>query len=65
MSKTPPVSKRIRASQPAIEKAIAAIQSSGLSVDRLLIEGGKVEVVVAPVDGGKVPENHGCFKPWS
>lgn len=48
---------RTKASKDAISKAIEAAQSCGLSVDSLLIDGGKVELKLAAVDGVKKIHN--------
>lgn len=55
---------RIRASQAAMEKAIAAIQNSGLTVDKLLIEGGRIEIRIAGVEQHGKPENDDGLQPW-
>ncbi len=55
---------RIRSSQATIEKAISAAQSCGLTVDKLLINGGRVELRLAPVDAQAQKTNPAGPKKW-
>ena len=55
---------RIRASEDAIKKAIAAAHACGLSVDSLLIHGGKVELKTSTIENTEQPENAEGLKGW-
>jgi len=57
-------SKRVRASERAIRVAIKAIHDSGLSVDRLLINGAQVEIRCASVEGERDDHDDGGLEKW-
>lgn len=61
---TPANSKRIRASERAILVAIKAIQSAGLSVDKLLINGAQVEIRCTSVEGDRDDRDDAGLKQW-
>lgn len=56
--------KRIRASKSAIMAAIDAMQERGLTVGKLCISGGKVEIIPAGVEETAATQNDGGLKDW-
>lgn len=56
--------KRVRASERAIRAALKAIQASGMSVDKLLITGGQVEIQCGGVEGGKRDHEDTGLEKW-
>jgi len=61
---TPVPQKRVRASSHTLTTALKAISDAGLSVDKLLISGGRIELHIAGVDGTPKQANHGALEPW-
>lgn len=59
-----PKHKRVRASEHAVSAVLKAMAENGLHVGKLCIEGGKVEIHVADVDGESAPANHGGPEKW-
>lgn len=55
-------STRIRASANAIKAALSAMQESGLSVDRVCVTGGKVEIHCGGVDEHQSTKNDGSVE---
>lgn len=56
--------KRIRASERALRVALKAIQASGLSVDKLLINGAQIEIHCAGIEGEKPDHDDGGLEKW-
>lgn len=56
--------KRVRASRKAIEAALEALAARGLAVDKLCVEGGKVEIVIASVEADSAPVNRKGLEKW-
>lgn len=56
--------KRIRASEHAVSAVLKALAENGLSVDKLCIEGGKVEIHVAGIEEGAPQETHTGLEKW-
>jgi hypothetical protein len=56
--------RRVRASERAIRAALKAIQASGMSVDKLLITGGQVEIRCASVEGSTHDQDDGGLEKW-
>lgn len=56
--------KRVRASERAVTVALLAMKAAGLSVDRLCISGGQVEIHCGSVETKPEPKNHGGLKDW-
>jgi hypothetical protein len=57
-------SKRVRASQPAIRAALQAIKDVGLTVGKVCVAGGKVEIHCGSVEPGDNDERNSGLKPW-
>jgi len=64
MTASPQISqKRVRASERALRVAFKAMKDSGLSVDKLLINGGQIEIHCAGIErAGADHENEGLEK---
>ena len=56
--------KRIRASESAIVAAINAAKRSGLCVDSMLIEGGKVEIKFGGIVANDDTPDDGGLEKW-
>lgn len=66
-STRPPVNPpptRTRASEVAIRAALRAIQDAGLPVEKVCVNGGKVEIHCAPVEPAKPRENDKGLEKW-
>jgi hypothetical protein len=63
-SAAPQTSKRVRTSERALLVALKALQSSGLSVEKLLITGGQIEIHCGTVEEKPQTEKHGGLKQW-
>lgn len=61
-----PVGKsRVRASEAAIKATLKAMRENGISIARVCITGGKVEIHPGEVEAGSAPANtDGRIKPW-
>lgn len=59
-----PEGKRVRASERAIRAALKALQASGMSVDKLLITGGQVEIRCAHIEGKNDDHDDGGLEKW-
>jgi hypothetical protein len=55
---------RIRASETAIKAALKAIRDAGLSVERVCVTGGQVEIHCGPVEGDIAREKDGGLEEW-
>lgn len=55
---------RIRASERSLTIALKAMQDAGLSVDKLCISGGKIEIHCVPVVENHPAKNDGGLKDW-
>lgn len=55
---------RIRASEAAIKAALKAMREAGLSVKKLCVSGGQVEIHAGAVESEEPPENDGRLKQW-
>lgn len=55
---------RTRASEKAIRAALRAIQDAGLPVEKVCVNGGKVEIHCAPVEPGKPRRNDEGLEKW-
>ncbi|KEC73191.1 hypothetical protein RLPCCGM1_c1307 [Rhizobium leguminosarum bv. phaseoli CCGM1] len=56
--------KRVRASERAIRAALKAIQASGMSVDKLLITGGQIEIRCTSVEGSTRDQDDESLEKW-
>lgn len=56
--------KRTRSSKTAIANALAALKEAGLSVEKLCISGGQVEIQIADIERGKNPQDYDGEKSW-
>ena len=59
-----PKQTRVRASENALRIALTVAQECGLSVDGLLIEGGKIEIKFSGVEEKTSLKNHGGLEDW-
>lgn len=59
-----PSSTRIRASEKAIGAALRAIRAAGLTVDKMCVDGARVEIHCGRVDAGEQVNNDGGLKDW-
>lgn len=55
---------RVRASERSLTIALKAMQDAGLSVDKLCIAGGKIEIHCAHVEEKQPAKNDGGLKDW-
>jgi hypothetical protein len=56
--------KRIRASEHALTTALKAMQACGLSVGKVCINGGRIEIHCAGDDVAEPEEDNGGLKDW-
>ncbi len=56
--------KRVVASKAAVKAAIAAARECGLSVEGMLITGGKIELRLSGVEEADPSENDGGLEKW-
>lgn len=54
--------KRIRASEAALRIALDVVREKGMSVEKLLIQGGQFEIHFGGVDAANPAENDGGLK---
>lgn len=59
-----PSQTRIRASKNAIKVAIEAVQTTGLTVHKLCINGSKVEIHTQPVDETEQKPKNTGLEQW-
>ncbi|KFB10379.1 hypothetical protein [Nitratireductor basaltis] len=57
-------SKRVRASVAAIKAALTAVQETGLSVDKVCVSGGEVEIHCGGIENRKPAQNDGGLEEW-
>jgi hypothetical protein len=55
---------RVRASKPAIEAALRALRDAGVSVDKLCVNGGQVEIHCGRVEQARQPVDDGGLEEW-
>lgn len=61
----PPIKQtRVRASEKAVTVALKALQNAGLSVDRLCISGGQIEIHCGSVEATVATKKDGGLKDW-
>lgn len=56
--------KRVRASEHALKTALKAMQDCGLSVGKVCINGGRIEIHTTHVEGEQPEEDNGGLKDW-
>jgi hypothetical protein len=56
--------KRVRASEHALKTAIKAMKDCGLSVGKVCINGGRIEIHTAGDDGVEAEEDNGGLEKW-
>ncbi|MDQ0319992.1 hypothetical protein QO002_002130 [Pararhizobium capsulatum DSM 1112] len=56
--------KRVRASERALRIALRVVQDTGLSVEKLCITGGQIEIHCGRVDAEKPSPDHGGPEDW-
>ncbi|QKV17815.1 hypothetical protein [Oricola thermophila] len=59
-----PKQTRVRASKRALEIALDVLAEKGLSVEKLCVKGGQVEIHTRSVEADSSHENHGGLKQW-
>lgn len=55
---------RVRASEAALRTALKALKAEGLSVGKLCITGGQVEIHVGGIEANPLIENDGGPEDW-
>lgn len=55
---------RTRASEKAIRAALRAIQDAGLPVEKVCVNGGKVEIHCAPIERGDEQSDDKGLEKW-
>lgn len=60
----PEPQKRVRASEHALTTALKAMQSCGLSVEKVSISGGRIEIHCGGVEEEGAEINNGGLKDW-
>lgn len=60
----PEKSSRVRASERAVTIALKALKSAGLSVDKLCIAGGQIEIHCGGVEPKTPTEEDDGLEPW-
>jgi hypothetical protein len=56
--------KRVRASERALRIALKVVQDSGLSVEKVCVTGGQIEIHCGHVEGQQPSPDHGGLKDW-
>jgi hypothetical protein len=56
--------RRTRASESALKKTLTAMREAGLSVDKVCVTGGKVEIHCAPIAGKPAAKKDGGLREW-
>lgn len=59
-----PVRSRVRASENAIRAALKAVLETGLSVDKVCVNGGQVEIHCGGVEGPGRPAKDEGLEKW-
>jgi hypothetical protein len=56
--------KRVRASERALRIALKVVQDSGLSVEKVCVTGGQIEIHCGHVEDQQPSPDHGGLKDW-
>ncbi len=64
VSSLPQPAKRVRASERALRIALKVVQDSGLSVEKLCVTGGQIEIHCGHVEGHEPSPDHGGPEDW-
>lgn len=56
--------KRVRASEHALKAAIKAMQECGLSVEKLSISGGRIEIHCGAIEGVTPTDEYAGLEKW-
>jgi hypothetical protein len=56
--------KRVRASEHALKTAIRAMKDCGLSVGKVCINGGRIEIHTTRLEGEDPDEDNGGLEKW-
>lgn len=55
---------RVRASEAAIKAALKAIRETGISVEKVCVTGGQIEIHCGQVDGAEPAEKDDGLEKW-